>query len=60
MRMIERSSAFKRDYRREAKGKYRATLDKVLKLVLKVLATDQPLAAHYRDHGLKQQLGGLS
>jgi len=52
MRTIERSSAFKRDYKREAKGEYRATLDKVLRPVLVALATDQLLAARYRDHGL--------
>jgi len=27
MRTIDRSSAFKRDYKREAKGRHRATLD---------------------------------
>ena len=42
MRMINRSSAFKRDYKREAKGQYRATLDDALKPVLVALATDQP------------------
>lgn len=31
MRTIDRSSAFKRDYKREAKGKHRATLDDALK-----------------------------
>jgi len=52
MRRIERSSIFKRDYKREAKGKHGATLDEVLEPVLTVLATDRPLAARYRDHGL--------
>jgi len=55
MRAIERSSAFKRDYKREAKGKHRATLDKALKLVFVALATDQPLDARYRDHGLSSE-----
>lgn len=52
MRAIERSSAFKRDYKREAKGQHRATLDDTLKPVLMKLATDQPLDARYRDHDL--------
>lgn len=52
MRTIERSSAFKRDYKREAKGRYRATLDDVLKPVLVALVTDQPLDSRYRDHDL--------
>jgi mRNA interferase YafQ len=52
MRTIERSSAFKRDYKREAKGRHRATLDDDLRLVLVALATDQPLDAKYRDHEL--------
>ena len=52
MRTIDRSSAFKRDYKREAKGQHRATLDDALKPVLVALATDQPLDARYRDHDL--------
>lgn len=42
MRTIDRSSAFKRDYKREAKGRHRATLDDDLKPALIALATDQP------------------
>lgn len=52
MRTIERSAAFKRDYKREAKGRYRATLDDDLKPVLLALVTDQPLDGRYRDHDL--------
>lgn len=52
MRTIERSSAFKRDYKREAKGRHRTTLDEALKSVLLALATDQVLDARYRDHDL--------
>ena len=52
MRTIERSSAFKRDYKRELKGPYRATLAKELVEVLTALAMDQPLAEKYRDHAL--------
>ncbi len=40
MRTIDRASSFKRDYKREAKGQHRATLDDALKPVLVALATD--------------------
>ncbi len=52
MRTIERSSAFKRDYKREAKGPHRNTLDPTLSAVLLALAADQPLDARHRDHNL--------
>jgi mRNA interferase YafQ len=52
MRTIERSSAFKRDYKRETKGPNRAVLEKELSMVLTTLASDQPLANKYRDHAL--------
>ncbi len=50
MRTIDRSSAFKRDYKRESKSQHRATLDDTLKPVLIALTTDQPLDARHRDH----------
>jgi mRNA interferase YafQ len=43
VRTIERAGAFKRDYKREAKGKHQATLDTVLTPALVALETDQPL-----------------
>lgn len=52
MRTIERSSAFKRDYKREAKGRHRADLDEALKSVLAALVADLPLDARYQDHDL--------
>ncbi len=52
MRTIERTSQFKRDYKREAKGQHRATLDADLMPVFTALANDQPLGQHYRDHAL--------
>lgn len=52
MRKIDRTSQFKRDYKREAKGQHRATLDADLTPVLQALATDQPLADRYHDHAL--------
>ena len=52
MRTIERSSAFKRDYKRESKGQHRVTLDADLVPVVTVLADDGALDAKYRDHDL--------
>lgn len=49
-RTIERSSEFKRDYKREAKGRYRTTLADSLSAILQALATDAVLEARYRDH----------
>ena len=52
MRTIDRTSQFKRDYKREQKGKHRATLDDELLPVIITLAGDHPLAKHYCDHSL--------
>jgi mRNA interferase YafQ len=52
MRAIERSSAFRRDYKREIKGQHRKTLDDDLVLVLMGLANDHPLEPRHCDHGL--------
>ncbi|MCL1860187.1 MAG: type II toxin-antitoxin system YafQ family toxin [Proteobacteria bacterium] len=58
MRTIDRSSAFKRDYKRESKGQHRTTLDEAFMPVLAALATDQPLDGHYRDHDLSGDWAG--
>jgi mRNA interferase YafQ len=58
MRTIERSSAFKRDYKREAKRQHRATLDTDLAPVLTALADDQTLEPRRRDHDLTGDWGG--
>jgi mRNA interferase YafQ len=47
MRTIERSSNFKGDYKREAKGQHRNTLDDSLSPVLAALANDQQLEPRY-------------
>ncbi|MBI3090814.1 MAG: type II toxin-antitoxin system YafQ family toxin [Candidatus Tectomicrobia bacterium] len=52
MRTIERTSQFKRDYKREAKGRHRETLDAALRAVLEALANDQTLKPRHRDHAL--------
>lgn len=58
MRTIDRSTAFKRDYKREAKGKYRSTLEDDLKSVLVALLTDHPLEPRHRDHDLSGDWAG--
>lgn len=52
MRTIDRSTAFKRDYKRESKGRYRLTLDNELTPILVALAMDQDLEPRHRDHDL--------
>lgn len=52
MRTIERTGQFKRDYKREAKGPHRETLQDDLTSLLKILIEDKPLPVKYRDHAL--------
>jgi mRNA interferase YafQ len=58
MRRIERSSAFKRDYRRaKATSRYR-DLDERLVAVLELLVHDRPLPPRNRDHALSGNWSG--
>lgn len=52
MRTIERTTQFKRDYKREMKGRHRTTLPTDLMAVVADLAADRPLALRLRDHAL--------
>lgn len=52
MRRIEHTGQFRRDYKREAKGQHRTTLDAELMTIVKALACDQPLEPRHRDHAL--------
>ncbi|NOX49030.1 MAG: type II toxin-antitoxin system YafQ family toxin [Gammaproteobacteria bacterium] len=52
MRKIERTGQFKRDYKRELKGRHQATLETTLVDVLNGLINDQPLPEKYKDHAL--------
>jgi mRNA interferase YafQ len=52
MRTIRRTTRFKRDYKREAKGRHRQQLDKDLLTIITLLATDAPLVEKHRDHAL--------
>lgn len=52
MRTIERTSQFKRDYKRESRGRHGATLDALLVSVVTILAEDQALEPRHHDHAL--------
>jgi mRNA interferase YafQ len=52
MRTVEPTGKFKRDLRRELRGRYRATLVEELDALITLLAADAALATHYRDHAL--------
>jgi mRNA interferase YafQ len=52
MRTIERTSRFKRDYKRESRGRHRKHLDTDLATIVKALASDQPLEPRHHDHAL--------
>ena len=52
MRAIKQTGQFKRDLKREAKGKYRATLEDDLMPLLTMLAADEPLLPRHCDHAL--------
>ena len=52
MRTIERTSQFRRDYRRESRGRHGASLDASFVPVLEALAQDGPLEHRHHDHAL--------
>ena len=52
MRTISRTSRFKKDYKREARGQHRATLDADLLAAVSLLAADSPLPEKFHDHPL--------
>ena len=52
MRTIDPTGRFKRDLKRELKGRYRRMLAAELDELIALLAADEPLDARYRDHAL--------
>jgi mRNA interferase YafQ len=60
MRTIERTAQFKRDYKRESKGRHRDVLDALLMEVLMHLVHRKRLQIKYRDHALSNASRGLS
>ena len=55
MRTIRRTAAFKRDYRRERKGRFAGIVDADLARIVAELSEDRPLAPRHRDHALVGQ-----
>lgn len=52
MRTIKRTGQFKRDYKREKKSGHHKALDNDLFSIVKLLASDKPLAHRNYDHPL--------
>ena len=52
MRKIERTSRFKRDYKRVSRGPHGADLDERLAVIVQVLAKDDELEPRHHDHAL--------
>ena len=58
MRKIDESTVFRRDYKRERRGRRLATLDADLTGVLSALATDAALDLRLRDYALSGDWAG--
>ncbi len=52
MRRIERTGAFRRDFKREKRGQHRRDLDPLVSGVVSLLAEDKALPEKNHDHGL--------
>lgn len=59
MRAIERTGQFKRDYKRESRGRHRATVAEDLATVLAKLVKDETLETRHRDHALSGDWQGF-
>ena len=58
MRTIELATAFRRDFKRESKGRRGRALDVELTPVLDTLANDATLDSRFRDHALSGEWAG--
>jgi len=52
MRRIERTGAFRSDFRRENRGQHRRDLEVLVSSIVSLLANDKPLSEKHRDHAL--------
>ena len=59
MRTIDRTTAFKRDFKRLYKGQFRDVLLNDLPALLEKLAVDQALDSQHRDHKLVSSWTGF-
>jgi mRNA interferase YafQ len=57
MRTIRRTTAFKRDYKREKRGRHHGTLDADLEQVINLLAAGTPLPERFQDHPMRSTGG---
>jgi mRNA interferase YafQ len=58
MRTIERSNTFKRDFKRELKGRYKKALDSELSYIIQGLMQDEMLEIQYKNHALSGSWNG--
>jgi mRNA interferase YafQ len=59
MRQIERTAQFRRDFKRELKGRRGRELEMALTSIVGMLMDDQPLPARCRDHPLSGEWAGF-
>jgi mRNA interferase YafQ len=59
MRTIKVSPSYKRDIKRESRGKYKQILETELLEIIEMLANDSPLPEKHKDHQLGGQLKDL-
>lgn len=52
MLSIARTSQFKRDYKRESRGRHKASVENELRAVLTALIQGEPLDEKHKDHAL--------
>jgi mRNA interferase YafQ len=52
MRTIEATTRFRRDYKREKRGRHGKRLDELFTQITELLAADKPLPPRYVDHPL--------
>ena len=52
MRTIERTNAFRSDFKREKRGQHRRDLEAMVSSIVSLLAADKPLNEKHRDHAL--------
>ncbi|MDY3867865.1 MAG: type II toxin-antitoxin system YafQ family toxin [Pyramidobacter sp.] len=59
MRSVEQTKAFKQDFKRESKGRYRLVLKNEFYGIVEALAKDCPLEERYCDHALTANKKGF-
>lgn len=58
MRLIERSTLFKKDFKREYKGRYKKTIELELTEIIYKLASNVSLEPKYKNHPLSGDWNG--